>query len=499
MSHPAHLLDRYEIHERIGRGGMGEVLRATHRASGEVVAIKALPLELAPDAAQVERFLREGEALRRLSHPNIVKCRESFEREGRFYLILDYVAGGSLRDQLLTRGSLEISEAVDLMLDVADALTRAHRLQIVHRDLKPDNILVGADGHAHLTDFGVAHLGGAWTPLTMTGMALGTVNYMSPEACQGKPATVSQDIWSFGATLYELLGGQPPFPGSAPGQVILSILTGAPAPMVRALPEDLQKLLDRLLAKDPLDRPASMREVALEMERLVGPGQVRQAVAVVAAAEPEPAEVLPGYCVNLACGEILWNQGDPSDYVAYLEEGELEVIGISSEGGTVVFTVLRRGEMLGEMSCLDGKAHSATVRARGAVRVRRLGRNEFLQWIRSDPERMQKLLVMQSERLRRVAGRLMHSRGTLKSRLIHRLLESEKDELFLTRRDLAGELGVQVGSLSRVVSQLAGLGCLQSTRQSLRIVSREKLQALLECADRALPGGASLPLRCSTD
>ena len=408
--HPQELTARYHIHEIIGRGGMGEVLRATQRSTGEQVAIKALHLDLAPDPAQVQRFLREGEALRRLSHPNIVKCRESFETEGRFYLVLDYVGGGSLRGQLQRQQPLEIPLVVNWMLDIADALTRAHRLQIVHRDVKPDNILLDQEGQARLTDFGVAHLGGSWTPLTSAGQALGTVNYMSPEACQTLSASPAQDLWAFGVTLHELLSGRPPFSGAGPGQVIMAILTRPPDPIGRELPAELQELLDRLLAKDPEQRPASLREVSLVLERITEPALRLNPTAPPAPVEPVVTlECLPGYLVDLEPGQVLWRQGDPSSYVALIEEGELEVIGSGQEGSTLIFTVLQRGEILGEMSCLDGKSHSATVRARGPVQIRKLGRQEYIQWIRSDPERMQKILLMQSERLRRVAGHLMVS------------------------------------------------------------------------------------------
>ncbi len=406
QQHPRQLTDRYDIHEVLGRGGMGEVLKATHRSSGELVAIKALHFNLAPEPAMVERFLREGEALRRLSHPNIVKCRESFESDGRFYLILDYVGGGSLRGQL----PVAPAQALNWMLDVADALTRAHRLQIVHRDVKPDNILLSDDGHARLTDFGVAHLGGLWAPMTQVGTALGTVEYMSPEACQGLPASPDHDLWAFGVTLYELLTGTTPFQGNGPGAVILAILTQPARPLPEHFPEGLHRLLARLLAQDISQRYASMREVALELERLVEPVESIPAPVAQPGRVDPVVESLPGYLVDLNAGEVLWRQGDPSSYVAVIEEGELEVIGLPPEGGgTTIFAVLQRGEILGEMSCLDGKSHSGTVRARGPARIRRLGRSEFIQWIRSDPERMQKILMMQADRLRKVASRLIQT------------------------------------------------------------------------------------------
>lgn len=473
MDHPVHLSERYLLHEVIGRGGMGEVLRATHRASGEMVAIKALHFDLAPDPAMVERFLREGEALRRLHHPNIVRCRESFESEGRFYLILDYVGGGSLR-AALRQGPVAPKLALNWMLDVCDALTRAHRLQIVHRDIKPDNILLTEDGQARLTDFGVAHLGGAWAPMTHVGTALGTVNYMSPEACQGLPATPDHDMWAFGVTLYELLTGRLPFPGNGPGATILAILSQPPEGLPDSYPQDLRDLLWRLLAKERDQRFGSMREVALALERLAEPA-LNASAPVARPAEVAPVvESLPGFLVDLEPGEILWKQGDPSSFVAVIEEGAMEVVGASLDGGTTVFTVLHRGEILGEMSCLDGKSHSGTVRARGQTRIRRLGRSEFIQWIRSDPERMQTILLMQADRLRRVASRLVHSRSSLKRRLAQRLLESGDCE-FCTR-ELADQLQVKAASLGKAIGQLVRDGCIEKFGTTLHIRSRELLE-----------------------
>jgi len=465
MHYPEALTRRYTVEALLGRGGMGEVYRGQHRSSGEPVAIKALHPELAPDPTQVERFLREGEALRRLNHPNIVKCRESFEAGGRYYLVLDYVGGGSLRQSL----PLSPAQAVEVMLDVADALVRSHRLQIIHRDVKPDNILLGADGSAHLTDFGVAHLGSSWSALTVQGSALGTVEYMSPETCRAEPATPAQDLWSFAVTLYELVSGRTPFRGEGPGQTVMQVLYSE-VPVLEGLAE-LDALIRRMLQKDPSARLGSMREVAMELEKLsLGPrAAVPQDLPAMVTA---PAELLPGHSVELAAGEILWREGDPSDFVAFLEEGELEVIGSSGEG-TIVFTLLKAGEVLGEMSCLDGAPHSATVRARGQVRYRHLGRAEFLAWIRSDPERMQSILLKQSERLRRVAGRLAHSQGPVRRRVAHRLLEGGAAP---SNRQLAEELGVSRSSLAKGMRELAALGLIRLQRGGYEVLDVEGLR-----------------------
>ena len=185
--------------------------RGTDLHTGQLVAVKALRPEVvsgAPDA--VARFIREGEALRELNHHNIVKMVDAVEEDGRRYLMMEYVPGGSLRDLLEEQRALPVKRTVEIALDVADALTRAHHIGIIHRDLKPSNVLLAADGTARLTDFGIAHVTGG-ARLTGTDRAVGTVDYMSPEACDLEALDRRTDVWSFGVVLYEMLTGERPF------------------------------------------------------------------------------------------------------------------------------------------------------------------------------------------------------------------------------------------------------------------------------------------------
>ena len=181
-------------HDLLGRGGMGAVYRATDTQTGELVAVKALdPHVVALDPELLERFVREGEALRQLNHPNIVHMVAACEEGGRHYLVMEYVGGGSLRQVLEKEGRLPVTRAVEIALDLADALTRAHRLGILHRDLKPENVLLAEDGTPRLADFGLAHLA-AGSRLTQAGILVGTVDYLCPEACQGEPPDELGDI-----------------------------------------------------------------------------------------------------------------------------------------------------------------------------------------------------------------------------------------------------------------------------------------------------------------
>jgi len=271
------LANRYKIEDDsdslLGMGGMGVVMKGVDQATGQPVAVKILKdagRGTAYDRELLERFLREGEALRRLNHPNVVKLLDTFEEKGRRYLIMELVPGGSLRDLLARGEKLHLSRFLQIAMDVCDALTRAHRLDIIHRDLKPDNVLLDGQGTARVTDFGVAHFEDR-TQLTADGAMLGTVAYMSPEAVNGEPATAATDIWAFGVMLYELLAGERPFKGSNPATIISAILQH-PVPALKGLrphvPGELVNLLDRMLERKLDNRIASLREVGVELERL---------------------------------------------------------------------------------------------------------------------------------------------------------------------------------------------------------------------------------------
>ena len=274
MSSSQVIADRYRIndpeHDLLGRGGMGDVYRATDTETGEMVAVKALnPGMVALDPTIVERFLREGEVLRQLNHPNIVRMLAAAEEEGRHYLIMEYVVGGSLQD-LLTAGPLPTPRILEIALDLADALTRAHRLGIIHRDLKPGNVLLAADGSPRLADFGIAHVD-AKARLTETGLLMGTVDYLSPEACRGDALDERTDIWAFGVMLYEMASGRLPFVGDSLIAKITAIL-GLPVPdlgqLCPGLPAALVDLVSRMLEKDRQLRIPSIRLVGAELDAM---------------------------------------------------------------------------------------------------------------------------------------------------------------------------------------------------------------------------------------
>ena len=269
---PNLIAGRFALEQEIGRGAVGIVYRGRDRQTGAVVAIKMLDSERVNRQPELlSRFLREGEALQQLDHPNIVKMLAADEKDGRHYLIMEYVAGGDLGEVLARHAPLPLHQSLSIALDIADALTRAHRLKIVHRDLKPANVLLDADGLPRLSDFGVARFGDA-SELTKQGEVLGTLAYLSPEACLGKVLDERSDIWSFGVLLYEMVVGERPFAAQTQAETITQILS-APLPdlaVVRPdVPEALIDLIYRMLAKDRGARITSVRLVGAELEAIL--------------------------------------------------------------------------------------------------------------------------------------------------------------------------------------------------------------------------------------
>ena len=283
MNEPQVIAGRYRIEQQIGQGGIGQVFYGTDLQTNEPVAIKALkPHVVQQNPNILERFRREGEALKELDHPSIVKMLAAFEDEGKHYIVMEYVSGGSLSDLLKEQGKLPLERVLYIALDLCDALTRAHRLRIIHRDIKPANILLAPDGTPRLTDFGAARLE-KMDQLTREGGVVGTVSYLSPEACKGEPTDARIDIWAFGILLFEMMTGKRPFDRPETLATVLAIVK-EPLPDLMALwpeaPPKLVSLIYRMLEKDPEQRVASMRIVGAELEAVIehADSGVRQAI-----------------------------------------------------------------------------------------------------------------------------------------------------------------------------------------------------------------------------
>jgi len=265
-------IDEDDPNSLIGEGGMGRVFRGRSIQTMEFVAVKELRSDLVyenPD--QVARFNREAEALRRLNHPSIVAVLDSVIDGDRHYIIMEYVEGGTLLDLLAEEPTLPVERVLQICLDLADALTRAHRLKIVHRDVKPANVLLAVDGTPRLTDFGVARMDDK-THVTQTGTVVGTLHYLSPEALNGLPLDERVDIWAFGVMLYEMLAGKRPFDDDSTGSLINSILNKPANPLAdlrEDLPVSLVHLVSSMLVKDRNQRIDSVRKVGSELEDII--------------------------------------------------------------------------------------------------------------------------------------------------------------------------------------------------------------------------------------
>lgn len=260
---------RYKIISLLGEGGMGEVYLATDKQTRQPVAVKNLARQLSTHPESLERFRREAETLRKLDHPNIVKFVDAFEHQRQYVIIMEYLPGGSLF-QLLKIGLLPIERARQLTLDLCDALIRAHRLNIIHRDIKPENVLIDREGTPKLADFGVARLS-EFTRMTRSGTQVGTPYYMAPEAWEGKKLDAQADIWSLGVMFFEMLAGEVPFDGDTGAVVMTKVLTTEPPDLKNLrpdVPDDLVGIVRRMLTRDKEQRFQSMREVALELERV---------------------------------------------------------------------------------------------------------------------------------------------------------------------------------------------------------------------------------------
>jgi WD40 repeat protein len=272
-------LGRYELIERVGTGAHGAVFKALDPSLNRVVAIKVPRADGAGDAAEVrERFLREGRNAAQLCHPGIVQVHEVGEHEGTPFIVSEFVIGVTLSDLMTGRRPL-FREAAMLIAEVADAVQYAHSLGVIHRDIKPSNIVLDADAHPHLMDFGLARHAAGEITITLDGQVLGTPAYMSPEQARGEARHVDgrSDIYSLGVILFELLTGELPFRGNT-RMLLHQVLNDEPKPprrLNRRIPRDLETITLKAMAKEPSRRYRTAREVADELRRWLGGKPVR--------------------------------------------------------------------------------------------------------------------------------------------------------------------------------------------------------------------------------
>jgi eukaryotic-like serine/threonine-protein kinase len=277
--------NRYDVGRPLGSGGMGEVFLARDRVLGRDVALKVLRTQYAGDSEFAERFKREARSAASLSHPNIVQVYDRGDTEdGSSYIAMEYVPGGTLKERVVGEGPLGTREAAALGAQVAEALGAAHERGMVHRDIKPQNVLLTDRGDAKVADFGIARAGSSVT-ISRTGSVMGTAGYMSPEQALGEPATPKSDLYSLGVVLFEALTGELPYTADNPIAVSMKHVNEpvrSPREIDPTIPEGMDALVTRLMAKDPEDRYASADELADDLWR-TSRGREPTAAAVAAA------------------------------------------------------------------------------------------------------------------------------------------------------------------------------------------------------------------------
>jgi len=269
---PGDTLGPYRLEELLGEGGMGLVFRAVRESDGAEVALKVMRFELIEDPVFGRRFEQEARAASEVRDEHLVPVLEAGQADGRRFLAVAYIPGGTLEDRLEDRGKLEPNETASFAVDVGKGLDALHNAGIVHRDLKPSNIIVDADGKAMLTDFGLAK-GRAYTVLTKPGQVMGTIDYLAPELIKGDAASPATDIYALGCTMYECVTGQPPF-ADKEGIAVGLAHVGEPPPDPRGFRDDLSDAyVDALLtalAKDPAQRPASASDYGRRLQEASG-------------------------------------------------------------------------------------------------------------------------------------------------------------------------------------------------------------------------------------
>jgi hypothetical protein len=302
LATPDVLGGRYRVAGAVGRGAIAEVLRARDERTGEDVALKVIYPHLRESAAVLERFRREVEIVRRVSHAHVLPIRDLVESDGLLYLVMPYHPGGDLADRLARAGRLPPAEVAVLAEQLAGALAAAHRAGVVHRDVKPSNVLLGAGPalDVRLVDFGLARTA-ELSGLTAAAAVLGTPEYMAPEVITDGHADPRSDIYSLGVVLFEAATGRLPFYGDSPYQLMRHHVD-TEAPRARSLATDVPRALDeaiaRALAKDPLDRFAT----AGDLTRALGGGAASVAPSRALVPAPRAAEVATARHACRRCG-----------------------------------------------------------------------------------------------------------------------------------------------------------------------------------------------------
>ena len=265
--------NRYEVVQHIGQGGMADVFLAIDTILNRHVAIKILRSDQSTDAISILRFEREAQAATTLAHPNIVEIYDVGEYKNHHYIVMEYVAGKTLKKVIRDRAPLLNLEAVDTMKQLTSAVAEAHKRGIIHRDIKPQNVIVKSDGSLKILDFGIATAKGS-AQLTQANNVMGSVHYLAPELAKGEPASPQSDIYALGIVFYEMLTGDVPFKADQAVQIALQHMR-EPMPSVRKansnVPQSVENIIIRATAKNPKLRYQSCDEMLKDLEKCMLP------------------------------------------------------------------------------------------------------------------------------------------------------------------------------------------------------------------------------------
>src|SRR6266487_1851407 len=266
---PPVLLGRYEVGRLLGAGGMAEVYEGHDRLLARRVAIKVLLAQYAHDPGFLTRFRREAQAAASLSHPNIVAVYDTGSQDDVWFIVMEYVAGRTLKDVIRTEGALYWARAAEIAADVAGALATAHARGIVHRDVKPGNVMLTTDGKVKVMDFGIARAS-AVPSITQTAAVVGTAQYIAPEQAQGLAVDARSDLYSLGCCLYETLTGQVPFSGATPVAIAYRHVREMPTPprmLNTDIPASMEAVCLKAMAKSPEERYQTAAEFRADLDR----------------------------------------------------------------------------------------------------------------------------------------------------------------------------------------------------------------------------------------
>jgi Tol biopolymer transport system component/predicted Ser/Thr protein kinase len=365
---PGARLGPYQIVAPLGAGGMGEVYRASDPRLRREVALKTLPSGLASDPERRSRFEQEARAASALNHPNIITVLDIGEEQGVAWIAMELVEGRTLRE-LLSGGPLATRKMLEIAVQLADGLAKAHGAGILHRDLKPDNVMVSKDGYVKILDFGLAKLAEPgieqpseeptlMKPLTHAGVVLGTVGYMSPEQASGRPVDFRSDQFSLGTILFEMATGARPFQRPTAAETLAAIIREEPEPIARLnprTPAPLRWIAERCLAKDPDDRYASTRDLARDLASLrdhlsetTSSGEAPQPPRARARARVGAGLALAGLAVGFGLGALAFRRADPGTNEIQFQRltyrrGAVLSARFAPDGQTVAYTAAWEG------------------------------------------------------------------------------------------------------------------------------------------------------------